>query len=147
MFDIKMLLILIPALPLAAAILTAVLGKRVLREQSHWPTVAALLLSFVASIVLLFQVQKQIERPAEDYRPAAVTLWSWYNVPDAMPKPPAGGALPAGLGRLPHRHRLAGRPADGRHAGGGHLHFVAGGDLFDRLHARRSPAIGGSSPT
>ena len=98
MFDIKTLLILIPALPLAAAILTAVLGRRVLRERSHWPTVAALLLSFVASIVLVFQVQKQIERPAENYRPAAVTLWSWYNIPDAMPKPAGGGTLPSGWG-------------------------------------------------
>ncbi len=98
MFDIKTLLILIPALPLAAAILTAILGKRVLREQSHWPTVAALLLSFVASIVLVFQVQKQIEQSAENCRPTAVTLWSWYNIPDAMPIPSGAGTLPTGWG-------------------------------------------------
>ncbi len=47
MFNVKTLLVLIPALPLAAAVLTAILGKRVLRERSHWPTVAALLLSFL----------------------------------------------------------------------------------------------------
>ena len=98
MFDVKTLLILIPALPLAAAILTAVLGRRVLRGRSHWPTVAALLLSFVASVVLLFQVQKQIERQGDRYGPAAVRLWSWYNIPDAMPKPSGGGTLPAGWG-------------------------------------------------
>ena len=61
MFDIKTLLILIPALPLAATLLTAVLGQRVLRGRSHLPTVTALVLSFVASILLVFQVQEQID--------------------------------------------------------------------------------------
>ena len=64
MFDIQTLLIVIPALPLAATLLTATLGKRVLRERSHLPTVTAIALSFVASILLLFRVQGQIERPA-----------------------------------------------------------------------------------
>jgi NADH-quinone oxidoreductase subunit L len=100
MFDVKTLLILIPALPLAAAMLTAVLGKRVLRQQSHWPTIAALLLSFLASIVLLFQVQKRIDGPAETNVPAAVTLWSWYNIPDAMPRPSDAGELPASWGNF-----------------------------------------------
>ena len=62
MFDIKTLLILIPALPLAATLLTAALGQRVLRGRSHLPVVAAIALSFVASILLVFQVQEQIER-------------------------------------------------------------------------------------
>ena len=96
--DIKTLLILIPALPLAAAILTAVLGKRVLRGRSHWPAVAALLLSFLASVVLLFQVQKRIDGPAETRGPATVTLWSWYNVSDAMPKPSDAGTPSPGWG-------------------------------------------------
>ena len=68
MFDIKTLLILIPALPLAATLLTAALGKRVLRGRSHLPVVTALLLSFVASILLVFQVQEQIERTAKQDR-------------------------------------------------------------------------------
>ena len=42
MFDIKTLLILIPALPLAATLLTAVLGPRVLRGRSHVPAVTAI---------------------------------------------------------------------------------------------------------
>jgi NADH-quinone oxidoreductase subunit L len=96
--DLKTLLILIPALPLAAAILTAALGKRVLRGGSHWPAIAALLLSFLASIALLFEVQKRIEGPAETRGPATVTLWSWYNIPDAMQKPSDAGTTPAGLG-------------------------------------------------
>ena len=63
MFDVKTLLILIPALPLAAALATAALGPRVLRGRSHLPVVAALALSFVASILLVFQVQGQIDQP------------------------------------------------------------------------------------
>lgn len=88
MFDIKTLLILIPALPLAASLLTAALGKHVLRGRSHMPTVTALVLSFVASMMLVFQVQGRIERPAEhSNEPLAVsqgfeqviTLWSWVD--------------------------------------------------------------------
>ncbi len=58
------LLILIPALPLAATLLTAALGPRILRERSHIPVVTALLLSFAASIALVFQVQQKIEQTA-----------------------------------------------------------------------------------
>jgi NADH-quinone oxidoreductase subunit L len=89
--DIKTLLILIPALPLTAALVTAALGRGMLRRQSHWPTVAALILSFVASIVLLLQVQRQVEQSHDRYQPAAVTLWNWCNVADVnQPAPDAG---------------------------------------------------------
>lgn len=88
MFDITTLLILIPALPLAATLLTAALGKYVLRERSHMPVVGALLLSFVASIVLVFQVQEQVERRAgqgrgevPNYYEQVITLWNWAAIP------------------------------------------------------------------
>jgi NADH-quinone oxidoreductase subunit L len=64
MLDIKTLLILIPALPLTATLITAALGKRVLRQRSHLPAVTAVALSFLASILLVFQVQEQIDQPA-----------------------------------------------------------------------------------
>ena len=48
MFDIKTLLILIPALPLAATLLTAALGPRVLRRRSHLPAVTAMALELRA---------------------------------------------------------------------------------------------------
>ena len=87
MFDIKTLLILIPALPLAATLATAVLGKRVLRQRSHMPVVTALLLSFIASIVLVYQVQGRIDQPAEQGRAGQsvdgeqiVTLWRWASL-------------------------------------------------------------------
>jgi NADH-quinone oxidoreductase subunit L len=83
-FDIKTLLILIPALPLTAALATAALGARVLRTRSHVPTVTALVLSFLASILLVFQVQQQIERQDEGMRHGryeqVVTLWRWADL-------------------------------------------------------------------
>ena len=60
---IPQLLITIPALPLAAAVIVAVLGKRHLREHSHLPVVAALAGSCVASIALDFR------RPARGKSP------------------------------------------------------------------------------
>ena len=55
---IPKLLIVIPALPLLAAVVVAVLGKRVLREQSHWPVALALAGSCLASVLLIFAVQQ-----------------------------------------------------------------------------------------
>ena len=53
--DIKILLILIPAMPLLATLVTAALGKPFLRGWSHLPTVVALAVSFVASLMLEFE--------------------------------------------------------------------------------------------
>jgi NADH-quinone oxidoreductase subunit L len=88
MFDTNTLLILIPALPLVAAIATAALGPRVLRGQSHVPVVTALVLSFVASMALVFQVERRIERSTETRGAMAsaareaeiVTLWTWADL-------------------------------------------------------------------
>jgi NADH-quinone oxidoreductase subunit L len=85
--EIRTLLILIPALPLAAAVLTALLGKHVLRRWSHWPTVAAVAGSCVASLLLVFAVHQAADQPpADDGRPASVgyekvyPLWTWADV-------------------------------------------------------------------
>lgn len=94
MFELKTLLILIPALPLAAAIVTGVLGRRVLGPRSHLPVVVALLLSFAASVAVVFQVQRDVERSAERYQPTIVRLWNWCDVVDAMPQPGHGAATP-----------------------------------------------------
>ncbi|MGC1276394.1 MAG: NADH-quinone oxidoreductase subunit L [Planctomycetaceae bacterium] len=50
----RLLLILVPAAPLAAAVLTALVGPSLPRGRSHWPCVIALAISFVASAGLLF---------------------------------------------------------------------------------------------
>jgi NADH-quinone oxidoreductase subunit L len=90
MLDIKTLLVLVPALPLAATLLTAALGPHVLRRRSHLPAVTALALSFIASILLVFQVQERIEQRAAEGRPsqsigydepqARITLWRWADI-------------------------------------------------------------------
>ena len=54
---IKTLMVLIPALPLAASVITAALGRWVLKERSHLPTIVALVASFVLSLFLLFEVR------------------------------------------------------------------------------------------
>ncbi len=51
----EVVLTLIPAAPLLAAAVIAVLGKPLLKERSHLVTVAAFLVSFAMSLVLMFQ--------------------------------------------------------------------------------------------
>src|SRR5262249_19658348 len=80
---IRNCLILIPALPLAAAVLVAVLGARILRSYSHWPVVLALAGSFLASLVLLREVgQEQVRTGAGGFE-EVITLWTWANVAEA----------------------------------------------------------------
>ena len=71
------LLIAIPALPLAAAAVVAVLGKRVLREQSHWPVALALAGSCLASVLLIFAVQQAQKDHQHEH---IVRLWTWAAV-------------------------------------------------------------------
>ncbi|NLF08292.1 MAG: NADH-quinone oxidoreductase subunit L [Pirellulaceae bacterium] len=94
MFDLKTLLILVLALPLAAALAAFALGPKLLRGRSHAPVVAALVLGFVVSVVLLFQVGELIGEQAETTQGSRPTgaarvyeIWSWAHVPDAMPAP------------------------------------------------------------
>jgi NADH-quinone oxidoreductase subunit L len=116
MFDIDTLLVLIPALPLAAALLTAALGRYVLRGQSHWPAVLAIALSCVASLSLALQVYQDVapqieaaaaeaehaeqgedadesestehgEETAEVGNKRVVTLWTWAAVEETLEQP------------------------------------------------------------
>ena len=92
-------LIFIPALPLAAALLVAICGARLLKEHSHWPVVLALLGSFFFSIVLWREVLAgQKTNPAGGFQ-QIVTLWTWAEVTDAYElksNPPAVSAAEAG---------------------------------------------------
>src|SRR5208283_5083593 len=84
------LLIVIPALPLLAAVVVAVLGKRVLREQSHWPVVLALAGSCLASVLLIFAVQAAAKSHEHEQ---VVRLWTWAAVgADGAPGVPARGS-------------------------------------------------------
>jgi NADH-quinone oxidoreductase subunit L len=97
MTTIGALLVLIPALPLAATLLTAVLGKRVLRDQSHWPTVLAIGGALAASLALVFAVQREAQqtKPTDIGYEKTISLWTWANVNDAYhPKPESGTQKP-----------------------------------------------------
>ncbi|NUQ62440.1 MAG: NADH-quinone oxidoreductase subunit L [Pirellulales bacterium] len=101
MFSIPTLLVLVPALPLAATLATAALGKKVLREQSHWPAVAGIGLSFLAALLLLFQVRAAVAQadagPVRIGYEEVVRLWTWANVEGA------GGMEPGSPGPSPPR--------------------------------------------
>ncbi|WP_425615862.1 NADH-quinone oxidoreductase subunit L [Anatilimnocola sp. NA78] len=91
MDTISLCLILIPALPLAAAIIVALLGARVLREASHWPVVIAIAGSFLCSMLLVREIldaqSKQPEGAAGFEK--VVTLWTWANIENAYDLKPA----------------------------------------------------------
>jgi NADH-quinone oxidoreductase subunit L len=89
MLSIPLLLILIPALPLAAAVVTAVLGPRVLRQASHSPTVLAVAGSCAASLLLVVAVR---ENPQQEQ---IVRLWTWAVVDHVSPLPSGEGTTSA----------------------------------------------------
>jgi len=84
MFDLGSLLIWIVALPLAAVVVTAALGPRVLKGYSHVPTVLALLGAFVASGLLFWKVNaEQQQEIATVGFGVEKNLWTWANVSSA----------------------------------------------------------------
>ncbi len=99
---IPTLLVLIPSLPLLAAIVTAVFGRGLLREKSHLPTVVALVCAFVASLILLFEV-RSLDDGAMIGWETTLDVWNWVDVPAAIATPPAArpsvaaAPLPASL--------------------------------------------------
>src|SRR5262245_57193414 len=87
MFEsIDTLLVLIPALPLAAFLLLAFFG-RAIGTRSHWPVVLALAGSFLLSVPLLLNVQHDAGAVASDQGSVGYehiyTLWTWADVEDA----------------------------------------------------------------
>src|SRR5438270_464884 len=88
------LVILIPLLPLAAAIVVGCIGW-LLKGRSHLPVVAALAVSFVLSLLLLKDVSSEANSRAKDTGSKSVgyeqtfTLWQWANIADAYPAHPS----------------------------------------------------------
>ncbi len=90
MNDIKILLILIPALPLAASLLTAALGPRVLRDEAigplSWHCRSLARPVFCCSIKCIRQspeaTKADAAKPALGYE-KIVTLWSWAQTDGA----------------------------------------------------------------
>ncbi len=96
------LLILIPALPLAACLLLLVCG-RALGEKAHWPVVLAFAGSCLLSLLLLIEVQHAANRATTSATEKSIgyehtyTLWTWADVPAAyqLQNEPSGQPLAA----------------------------------------------------
>lgn len=74
MDQIELCLTLIPALPLAAAVLVALLGPKLLKEHSHWVVIVALAASFLCSLGLVqgvYTSQRATAAAIADKREAA----------------------------------------------------------------------------
>ncbi len=87
-------LILIPALPLAAAILVAIAGPKLLKQWSHVPVIVALVASFICSLGLLSQVNQRSKAAEPEHAALAhagfehvVNLWTWVDVREAYHLP------------------------------------------------------------
>ncbi len=82
---LHLLMVLVPGLPLAAALLTALFGPRHLKAASHWPVILALAGSFAASVALLSEVkQRSAESAAQGGYEHVLALWTWMDLPDAL---------------------------------------------------------------
>ena len=101
---ISLYLCLIPSLPLAACVVCAAFGPRLLRRFSHVPVIAAVVASCLCSLLLLQEVRRAQEVPRggdavrTDRAPfeRVVRLWVWADVQDAYRHP--GGASPSAPG-------------------------------------------------
>jgi len=87
------LMVLIPSLPLAAAIFVGLFGRRWLKNYSHVPVILALAGSFACSVGLLREVNQLSEQP-ETAQQVGVehtfVLWTWASIPQSgVVVPPA----------------------------------------------------------
>jgi NADH-quinone oxidoreductase subunit L len=94
---LHLLMVLVPGLPLSAAILTALFGPRHLKAASHWPVILALAGSFLASLGLLTEVKQRAAETADKggYE-HVLALWTWMDLPDALRLDAATASLSAG---------------------------------------------------
>ncbi len=83
------LLWLIPVAPLASAIVTALLGPKVLKYRSHLPCWSALAVSFLSSLVLLYSL------PSVDSQANKPEIWRAGENATAQAEQPAGEAATA----------------------------------------------------
>jgi NADH-quinone oxidoreductase subunit L len=71
-----------------AAIVTALVGKSLLGSKAHLPVAGALICSFFLSGVLLKEVRREIDEPANKAGwETTVTLWRWAEIPNAINAP------------------------------------------------------------
>src|SRR5262245_23801132 len=85
MFDqIPYLSMLVPLLPLAATIAVALVGKRWLKEQSHWPIIISFAAAFLVSLKLLSLVVHEPKADEGKGFRQTVSVWNWVDVSDAI---------------------------------------------------------------
>src|SRR5690348_6832264 len=84
MSDVRPFLWLIPALPLAAAAVTAFFGPRLLRRHSHWPCILAAAGACVVAVMTFLAVYHGIEE-SPDARPegGGPPYYEWIKVGEA----------------------------------------------------------------
>src|SRR6185312_11948037 len=86
MFNAETLMVLIPALPLAATLFVGLFGFVLLKQRSHIPVIAALVASFVFSLFLLRDVTRETAHE-EGYASVGVEklvrLWNWADIEDS----------------------------------------------------------------
>ena len=107
-----LLLVLVPALPLAGAVFTVLFG-RLLGRHAHWPAVISIAAAAMVAISLLAGLGRDVLHGAAhgNAAPAAVetqTLWRWASVANAYAPPAGSAALDVGEDLAA---RSAGRPA------------------------------------
>jgi len=74
---IEFLAPLIPLFPLAACLVTLVLGPRVLREKSHWPAILGCGLSALCSLALVVAVKSSLD---EHDPQRTVVIYEWLDI-------------------------------------------------------------------
>ena len=130
--DPAQLLVLVPALPLAGALLTVLLG-RLLGRHAHWPALLTIGAAAAVAVTLLVGLSRDLLVSGPDGHGQAAAsafeeirpLWQWASVPDAYA--PAAGTPAAAAGE-DLAAKVAGRPST--------LPFSIGIDLrFDPLTA------------
>ncbi len=80
---------LIPVFPLAACLVTLVLGPRVLREKSHWPAIVGCALSAVCSLLLVLAVNGSQQGPGDAQ---TVVVYQWLTIDGGRTKGGVGDA-------------------------------------------------------
>jgi NADH-quinone oxidoreductase subunit L len=83
MSELRNYLWLIPGLPLAASALTAFLGPRLLRQNSHWPCILAVVASFLVSFAVFVTVYQKSEHshyPADEAPMLQSDPYTWIRV-------------------------------------------------------------------
>jgi NADH-quinone oxidoreductase subunit L len=79
MSDLGPILWLIPALPLLGSVIITVLGRNVLKEQSHWPCVIGAGAACVVALVVFAAVSAGYPPPASERENFLHTYFTWFQ--------------------------------------------------------------------